>query len=156
MQTIYSVRHAGESDAAKLLILMRELAHVERYIDQFRVTEEDLLARGLRGGTEPQYAALLAETSDGQLLGYAVVYKVSFTFDLRPNFVLKELYVREISRGLGVGHTLMAAVVAHAKERGCARLKWDVLPDNTRAQTFYRGIGGVPDTAWESWILLLA
>ena len=90
------------------------------------------------------------------LFGYAVVYLVPYTFDLRPSLVLKELYVGPTLRGTGIGHALMAAVLACAQERGCARLKWDVLPGNTRAQAFYRSVGGAPDSAWESWIRVLA
>jgi len=37
-----------------------------------------------------------------------------FTFDLQPN-LMKELYVRETRRGIGIGHALMAAVLASAK-----------------------------------------
>lgn len=79
-----------------------------------------------------------------------------FTFDLQPNLILKELYVRETRRGISIGHALMAAVLASAKELGCARLKWDVLQNNTSAQAFYRSIGGLPDSDWESWIRVLA
>ncbi|PRC93228.1 GNAT family N-acetyltransferase [Solimicrobium silvestre] len=150
--TLSSVRLALASDAANLLTLMRELAVFEKYIAQFCVTEADLLERGLRADSARQFTAFLAEASNGQLLGYAVVYPVPFTFDLRPNLVLKELFVRETARGLGVGQALMTTVVAHAKQQGCARLKWDVMPTNTRAKTFYRRIGGVPDSAWENWI----
>ena len=151
----YTVRPACAADASQLLALMRELAAFEGYIEQFCVSEEDLLERGLRGGASPQFSALVAETGKGQLLAYALVYTVPYTFDLRPNLVLKELYVRESARGLGIGQALMAAVLNLAKQLGCARLKWNVLPGNTRAQVFYRSLGGAQDSAWEAWIKVL-
>ena len=156
MKATYTVRHACISDAAELLVLMRELARFEGYIEQFYVTEDDLRQRGLCDGSKQQFFAFVAETGDGKLLGYALVYVVPVTFDLRPNLMLKELYVNETTRGVGVGHALMAAVLVSAKELGCARLKWNVLPGNTSAQAFYRSIGGAPDTDWESWIRVLA
>lgn len=156
MGAVYTVRRARISDATELLFLMRELARFEGYIDRFCVTEDDLLQRGLGDGSRQQFFVLVAETCDGELLAYALAYVVPFTFDLRPNLVLKELYVRESARGVGIGHALMAKVLASAKELGCARLKWDVLPGNTSAQAFYRSVGGAPDTNWESWILVLA
>lgn len=156
MTTFYTVRHACPFDTAELLVLMRELACFEGYIAQFCVTEADLLERGLGDGSRQEFFAFVAETDNEELLGYAVAYVVPFTFDLRPNLMLKELYVRQTTRGVGIGQALMAAVVAFAKERGCARLKWDVLPGNTSAQAFYRSIGGIPDSKWEGWIRVLA
>lgn len=156
MEEIYTVRRARTSDSTKLLVLMRELARFEGYIEQFCVTEDDLLERGLCDGSSQQFFAFVAAAGNGELLGYALVYVVPFTFDLRPNLILKELYIKETTRGVGIGHALMAAVLGFANELGCGRLKWDVLPGNTAAQAFYRSIGGAPDTDWESWIRVLA
>lgn len=156
MAANYTVRPAQRADAGALLALMRALASFEGYRDQFCVTADDLLERGLGDGSLRQFSALVAATADGELLGYAVVYPVPFTFDLRPNLVLKELYVRETSRGAGVGHALMAAVLAAARQLGCARLKWDVLPGNAPAHAFYRSVGGAPDTGWQGWSRALA
>lgn len=156
MPTTFSVRRAIATDAPDLLILMRELAHFEHYLEYFRVTERDLISRGFGKKKEPQFVAYLANSGDGTLLGYAVIYLVPFTFDLCPNLILKELYVRFDSRGLGIGHALMAAVIAHAKECGCRRLKWDVLSENKLAKKFYRDIGGEPDFVWENWLLAIS
>lgn len=96
--------------------------------------------------------AFVAESGSGALPGYAVVHTIAYTYDLRPTLVLKELYVDDAARGLGIGHALMAAVMAEGKAQGCARLKWDVLPGNLRAQAFYRSLGGAPDRQWQAWI----
>lgn len=151
-----TVRRAGAGDAAALLVLMRALARFEGYLDQFRVTETDLLERGLVQGARQEFTALVADDGSGGLLGYAVVCSLPFTYDLLPNLLLKELYVEDARRGLGVGRALMAAVIAEGRARGCARLKWDVLQGNTKAQAFYRSLGGAPDARWEGWIRQLA
>ena len=83
------VRCAAARDAAPLLLLMRELARFEGYLDQFRVTENNLLERALGRGARQEFTAFVAESASGDLLGYAVVYGVPFTCDLRPNLVLR-------------------------------------------------------------------
>ena len=151
-----TVRRAQAADVRPLLALMLELAEFEGYRERFRVTEQDLLDRGLNEHGPAQFVALIAEREGGDIVGYAVVYEVPFTYDLRPTLVLKELYVRADLRGLSIGESLMTAVIAHAKARGCARLKWEVLPDNDGAKRFYRRCGGTRDEQWENWILMIA
>lgn len=154
--TAFIIRQAADGDAAALLGLMRELASFEGYIEQFCVREADLRARGLGQQWARQFTALVADAGGGQLLGYAVVYLVPYTYDLRPNLILKELYVCPATRGQGVGRSLMAAVRAYGVETGCARLKWEVLTSNAAAQAFYRGQGGRWDLQWQGWIQVLA
>lgn len=150
----FSVRPALGTDAAGLLQLMRELAAFEGYLAEFCVTVEDLLVRGL--DTErPQFRAYVAATPAGALLGYAVLVEVIFTYDLRPDWRLKELYVTATARQLGIGKALMETLIADARQHGCGRLKWDVLPGNENARQFYRRFDGKPDTGWEAWILPL-
>jgi GNAT superfamily N-acetyltransferase len=156
----YVIRYATSLDVSPLLRMMKQLAVFEGYDDQFSVTERDLLERGLAptlsSNTSAQFTALVAASNNAHasaLLGYAVVYEIPFTFDLRPTLVLKELYVAERSRSDGVGMALMQAVHAHARARSCGRLKWDVLPNNDRAKAFYRRLGGQPVLDWEAWRL---
>lgn len=144
------VRPFVESDVDELLELMRGLARFEGYIDDFRVTAEDLIRHGL--GDEPRFEALVAEREERTpLLGTAVVYRIPWTYDLRPTMVLKELYVASDARGLGVGRALMRAVARRAREIDCPRLNWTVLKSNVRGAEFYRGLGARLDPVWDSW-----
>ena len=149
------VRPAGPADAGALLALMRELAAFEGYLEHFKVTTSELLARGLAPAGAPEFVAFVAERPGSGPLGYAVVVETAFTFDLRPTLTLKELYVRQDARGAGAGRALFAQVLAHGRARGAGRLKWDVLPANEPARAFYRRAGGAPDTHWEPWLLPL-
>lgn len=151
-KTPFCIRPALAADAAGLLQLMRELAAFEAYLDAFRVTEQNLLTRGL-DTKHPQFKAYVAATTSGQLLGYAVLVEIAFTYDLRPDWRLKELYVSAPVRQLGVGKALMRHIIDEARQHGCGRLKWDVLPDNSNARRFYRQFGGEPVTDWEAWVL---
>jgi GNAT superfamily N-acetyltransferase len=131
---------------------MRGLAVFERYIEQFRVTEQDLIAHGLCDA--PRFGAFVAEHGN-DVIGVAVHYQVPWTFDLRPVVTLKELFVAEEARGLGVGKSLFRRVAAYASEIGATRIAWTVLPDNAAAKHFYASAGGAPETAWEHWTMAL-
>jgi len=143
-------RQFRRNDAAELLSLMRGLATFERYIDDFRVSEDDLCRHGL--GDQALFQAFVAEeTAAERLVGMAVTYVIPWTYDRQPTLVLKELYVSDDARGLGVGRRLMTVVAQHAESLGAGQLKWTVLPDNTAAQQFYRSLGGRPDVDWMPW-----
>ena len=135
------IRRAVARDAEPLLALMRELARFEGYDDRFAVTGRDLVERGLAPDGPAQFTAFVAE-SGADLLGYAVVVEIPFTFDLRPTVRLKELYVAAAHRAAGVGGALFEQVRAHARGRGAGRIDWTVLPGNAAAQAFYRRAGG--------------
>ncbi|MBC7982473.1 MAG: GNAT family N-acetyltransferase [Candidatus Obscuribacterales bacterium] len=147
------IRLAVEQDVLQLVQLMRKLAVFEGYAQQFSITAADLQERGFSTRHSPEFIAWVAPGIDGTLQGYAVVYIIPFTFDLRPTVVLKELFVEESARGQRLGDELFAAVVAHARAITARLLRWQVLPNNEAAKRFYNQRGGQSDAAWESWSL---
>ena len=145
-----TVRSFEKADVPELIELMRGLARFEGYIDDFRVTEQDLIEHGL--GEQRRFEAFVAqETAAGPLLGMAVVYLIPWTYDLRPTMVLKELFVAGAARGRGFGEALMKNVARRAAELDCPRLVWTVLQSNEPAVAFYRGLGATRDRVWHSW-----
>ncbi len=54
---------------------------------------------------------------------------------------LEDLYVQEHARRDGLGHALVEAAVARARERGCRRIELDVNEDNEAALALYRACG---------------
>ncbi|MEO1173432.1 MAG: GNAT family N-acetyltransferase [Myxococcota bacterium] len=131
---------------------MRKLAEFEGYLDDFVITREDLLARGL--GDRPDFRAYVVPSTDRATLdGMAVTYVVPWTYARAPNLVLKELYVREGARGSGVGRQLMTAVQREAKTLGAFRIVFSVLASNERAKKFYASLGAVYDDHWRNWYL---
>jgi GNAT superfamily N-acetyltransferase len=148
------IRRAVASDAAELLSLMHGLAQFEGYADRFAVTVDALLERGFSPQRAPEFVAWVAEV-DGKLLGYAVIYVIPFTLDLRPTLVLKELFVDSAARGRNLGHGLMQAVIEHGRSMNARMIRWQVLPSNEPAKDFYRQHAARVDVDWENWFLEL-
>ncbi|MET0535609.1 MAG: GNAT family N-acetyltransferase [Steroidobacter sp.] len=148
------IRRAVASDATQLLALMRGLAQFEGYDDRFAVTVDALLERGFSSHRAPEFIAWVAEF-DSKLVGYAVIYVIPFTFDLRPTLVLKELFIDTAARGRNFGHGLMAAVIEHGRSLNARLIRWQVLPSNEPAKRFYRQHAAQVDGDWENWFLEL-
>ena len=147
----FIIRNFEREDIPQLLELMIGLAEFEDYRDQFAVRERDLIDRGL--GADPEFFAKVAVSEDGSLLGMAVYYLVPYTYDLRPDLVLKELFVHTEARGVGVGQALMNELVETARSNNCKRIKWLVVATNDPAKRFYEALGGRHDEKWELWQL---
>jgi len=146
------IRPAVKADCPALLELMKGLAEFEGYLDQFRVSVADLEQRGFPGNGVPEFYALVAEQK-GALRGMLVYYFIPFTFDLRPTLFIKELYVEAGARGVGAGEQLFTAARKAAIDKGCGRMKWDVLHDNAAAQRFYQRQGARHDDHWQGYVL---
>ena len=149
------IRRAQAADAPELLSLMRGLARFEGYDDRFAVTVEALIERGFSPHRPPEFTAWVAELDDA-LVGYAVVYVIPYTFDLRPTVVLKELFVDRAARGRNFGRGLMNAVIEHAHSLNARLIRWQVLPENEAAKRFYRQHDAAVDADWENWFIDLS
>lgn len=144
------VRPFCRNDIIELFEMMSQLATFEGY--ELQITPHDLERDGL--GDRPTFGALVAENTRQQnLLGMAVHYTIPFTYHGRPNMVLKELYVREDYRKLGVGSKLFLTLCNLARKQGCKQLLWTVVPWNENAKKFYRRHGGSEETQWDTWLI---
>jgi GNAT superfamily N-acetyltransferase len=148
----FRIRPARRTDAARLIRRMRALAWFEGYLESFAVTRRELDRRAF--GPNAQCAIEVAESVvSGCILGYAVILTTPYTYDLRPTLTLKELFVEPDARGLGVGTALMWAVAARATALSAGRLRWDVMPGNARAETFYQSLGGRRVDNWIPYVM---
>lgn len=139
-----TVRAAQPRDVELLLELMAELAEYERLTDQLRATPE--LIQTALFGERPAAEALIAEV-DGEPAGYAIFFQTFSSFLAVPGIWLEDLFVRPTSRRHGVGRALLAAVAAHARERG-GRLEWSALDWNELALDFYASLGAQQMKQW--------
>lgn len=142
-----TIRTATEADIPQILSFIRALAAYERAPDAVTATEEDLARHGF--GPNPYYQCLIAE-HDGQPAGFAFFFFDYSTWLGRPGIYLEDIFVYPELRGRGIGKALLRRVAAIALEKGCARLKWEVLDWNTPAIDFYRSMGGEFMDAWRT------
>jgi ribosomal protein S18 acetylase RimI-like enzyme len=148
------IRRAVEGDISSLLDLMRGLAQFEAYAADFAVDESTLRAQGFTR-QPPDFYALVAEAPSvlPGLAGMLVYYIIPFTFRARPTLYIKELYVADAVRRLGVGEALMRAAAAAALEHDCATIEWQVAEWNTSAQKFYERLGAQAAREWVKFAL---
>lgn len=133
-----TIRKATEGDVPEILALIRALAAYERAPDAVKATEADLREHGF--GPNPYFQCLIAE-EDGRPAGFAFYFFDFSTWMGRPGIYLEDIFVYPEFRGRGIGKALLRRVAAVAVEKGCARLKWEVLEWNTPAIEFYRSMG---------------
>lgn len=142
-----TIRAAAREDVSTILNFVRALAVYERAPDAVVATERDLLRDGF--GENPYYFCLIAE-QDGTPAGFAFYFFDYSTWLGRPGIYLEDIFVHPEFRGLGIGKALLQRVAAIAVEKGCARLKWQVLDWNTPAIDFYRAMGAEFMDEWRS------
>lgn len=140
-----TIRPATRQDAGEILQFIRSLAAYEREPDAVQATEADLLRYGF--GESPYFACLLAE-EDGAPAGFALYFFDFSTWLGRPGLYLEDVFVHPEYRGRGIGKALLKRLAAIALEKGCARMKWEVLDWNTPAIEFYSAMGAKLKQEW--------
>ena len=140
-----NIRPATRDDAGTILSFIRALAAYEREPDAVLATEDDLLQHGF--GENPYYACLIAE-QDGLPAGFALYFYDYSTWLGRPGLYLEDIFVHPELRGRGIGKALLQSLAAIALEKGCARMKWNVLDWNTPAIEFYHSMGAELQKEW--------
>ena len=142
-----TIRPATAADVPEILAFIRALAVYERAPDAVSATGADLLRDGF--GPNPYYYCQIAEL-DGRPAGFAFYFFDYSTWLGRPGIYLEDLFVHPEFRGLGIGKALLKRVAAIAVEKGCARLKWQVLDWNTPAIDFYAAMGAEFMDTWRT------
>jgi GNAT superfamily N-acetyltransferase len=135
-----TIRACVASDAEGIESLFREFTAYLRSIgddSNYRFSAQQYLADGF--GADPAFRGLVAEDTSG-LVGY-VLFSRTYDGDYVRNFYIVDLYVREASRGNGIGRMLMNAVRQVALAEGTARLRWAVHKSNGAALRFYEALG---------------
>jgi GNAT superfamily N-acetyltransferase len=140
-----TIRPAAKADVGQILAFIRALAVYEREPDAVRATEDDLLEHGF--GENPYYSCLIAEL-DGVPAGFALFFYDYSTWLGRPGLYLEDLFVFPENRGVGIGKALLQRLAQIALEKGCARMKWEVLDWNTPAIDFYNAMGAEIQKEW--------
>ena len=140
----FVIRAATPSDAAAIVLLLRELAAYEKLLDHFTLTEAEA-ARDMSGGACHCDLAF----QGGEPIGIATWYWTYKSFRARRGLFVEDLFVQPRHRGRGLGKALLAHLAMRAREAG-GFLEWQVLDWNAASIAFYQSLGARP---WENWLI---
>lgn len=140
-----TLRPATEADVAIVLGFIRDLSIYEKLEHALVATQDDLRRWLFR----PDAVAEVVLAFEGdEPAGFALFFRNFSTFLGRPGLYLEDLYVRESSRGRGIGKALLVHLATLAVERGYGRMEWSVLDWNQPAIDFYRSLGAALLDDW--------
>ncbi|MCM2394217.1 GNAT family N-acetyltransferase [Streptomyces albipurpureus] len=140
------IRNATPADIPEIHRMVRELAEYEKALDEVHATEEQL--REALFGERPAAYAHIAETDDGETVGFALWFLNFSTWRGVHGIYLEDLYVRPDRRGGGHGKALLTELARICVARGYQRLEWSVLNWNTPSIAFYESLGAKPQDEW--------
>ncbi|CAH1369488.1 thialysine N-epsilon-acetyltransferase [Tenebrio molitor] len=145
-----TIRKAKKEDMVQVYKLIKDLAEFEKLEKQVKIDASVLVEDGFK--TEnPAFTCLVAELSDGHIMGYALYY-ISYSTWLGKSIFLEDLYIQPAYRKIGVGKQLFMAVAKIAHELPSKRMDFHVLSWNP-AGDFYKSLGAENLTTSEKWQL---
>ncbi|MCX5198732.1 GNAT family N-acetyltransferase [Streptomyces sp. NBC_00249] len=145
------IRDAEPVDVPVIHAMVRELAEYEKVPHEARATPEQL--REALFGERPAAFAHIAETDDGEVVGFSVWFLNFSTWRGVHGIYLEDLYVRPGARGGGYGRALLAELARICVRRGYGRLEWSVLRWNAPTIAFYEALGARPQDEWSVYRL---
>ncbi|MBT2439640.1 GNAT family N-acetyltransferase [Streptomyces sp. ISL-36] len=140
------IRTATPADVPVIHAMVRELAEYEKALDEVRASEEQL--REALFGERPAAFAHIAESDEGEAVGFALWFLNFSTWRGVHGIYLEDLYVRPTKRGGGYGKALLRELARICVERAYERLEWSVLDWNTPSIDFYKSLGAVAMDEW--------
>ncbi|MEV8534822.1 GNAT family N-acetyltransferase [Streptomyces sp. NPDC051211] len=140
------IRNATVADVPVIHALIRELAEYEKAPHEVRSTEDQL--REALFGERPGVFAHVAESGEGEVVGYSMWFLTFSTWRGVHGIYLEDLYVRPEVRGGGYGKALLVELARTCVERGYQRLEWSVLDWNEPAVRFYESLGARSQDEW--------
>lgn len=139
------IRNAQRNDCSLILEFIQELAEFEKLSHEV-IASVELLEESLF--CEKPEAEVVIATYDDKPAGFALFFFNYSTFLGRKGLYLEDLYVKEESRGTGIGKALLIKLAKIAVERDCGRFEWSVLDWNEKAIDFYKALGAKPMDEW--------
>ncbi|XP_060518565.1 thialysine N-epsilon-acetyltransferase [Cylas formicarius] len=143
-----TIRKSKKEDMVQVYKLIKALAEFEKLEHTMKITAQDLENDGFNTDN-PAFTCLVAEISDGHIMGYAIYY-TSYSTWLGRSIFLEDLYVQPAYRRSGIGRELFLAVAKIAHESPSKRMDFHVLSWNP-AIDFYKSLGAMDMTITEKW-----
>ena len=143
-----NIRHAVQEDCVRIRPLQQEIADLHRYgrPDLFKAearffTEEDFAERL----NNPKHTVLIAETTDGTVVGYAFgwikICRNHSTYNDFDFFYIDDICVLKAYQRKGIGRRLFDRCKSIAKDNYCKLVELGVWAFNTEAIAFYKSCG---------------
>ncbi|MFE1923866.1 GNAT family N-acetyltransferase [Streptomyces asoensis] len=142
MSAVARVRHAERSDLPRVAELAAQHAQYERAAPPVPDLAERLAVL-LFDTPAPRLYCLVAELSDGEVVGYATCSPELSTWECREYLLMDCLYLAPGNRGRGLGAQLVEAVTAQARSLGMAEVQWQTPAWNEGAIRFYARLGAL-------------
>jgi len=128
------IREAKREDVDQVFGLIKDLAEFEKAADEVEITAAQLAEDAF--GEKPIVEIIVAMKKD-VIVGAALFYEKYSTWKGR-SVHLEDFVVKASERRRGIGSQLFEEVMRLAKERGYARMDWQVLDWNSSAIAFYK------------------
>ena len=126
------IRPVRLEDAAEIAELSGQLG--------YPVSAREMSGRLSRSLDDPDYAIVVAEGTDGSLLGWIGV-ECRFLLELGEEVEIVGLVVRQGARRLGVGKALLGAAEEWARGRGLASIRVRSNVTRPESHPFYERMG---------------
>lgn len=123
-----------ESDFEALNTLFKEFSEFEKLPHLMTNTVEQMKE-------EKEYLkGFTLKNEENTIVGYATYFFTYFTWKGKSLY-MDDLYICPEYRGKGLGSLLIDAVISHAKNERCNKIRWQVSNWNTPAIEFYKKLG---------------
>jgi GNAT superfamily N-acetyltransferase len=133
------IRFAQKKDLPQIIALCKEHAEYEK-AEYEPKNKFDLLSISIFG-QNPVLSCLVVE-SENAIMGYATYTKQYSTWDASFYIYLDCLFLKEQTRGKGLGKVIMEKIKEYGKTQNCNSIQWQTPDFNERAIEFYNKIGG--------------
>ncbi|MGH9296913.1 MAG: GNAT family N-acetyltransferase [Acidimicrobiales bacterium] len=140
-----TTRDATVRDVPEIERLVVELAAYEGLAGEISWGPGDLENMLFGEGAVPK--VLLAESEDGEVVGFALYFFTFSTFLGRPGIWLEDLFVSPSHRAAGHGKELLGRL----RRLTDGRVEWNVLDWNESSIGFYESLGARPVTGWTTY-----
>ncbi|ACY84784.1 GNAT family N-acetyltransferase [Edwardsiella piscicida] len=105
--------------------------------------------------TNAESVIFYAVDTQGECVGFTQLYPLFCSLEMKPTWLLYDLFVAPQARRHGVARALMQRAEAFARDGGAAFIGLDTGTDNTRAQALYEEQGYLRDRAFYHYQLTL-
>lgn len=110
------------------------------------------LTQRIKRGEATVFLAVDGGARDAPALGFTLLYPTFSSLQLKPAWVLNDLYVAAEARRRGVARLLIERATRLAKTSGAAYLMLETAHTNKKAQRLYESLGWVWERGFRNYV----